>query len=116
MDPAAFGAALTSQLNEPSSLVLVADQRPDLVGYALAQMHGTFHANGPVVWIEEIMVDSRRRGTGVGRALMNEIEQRAERHDAAYVALAARRAAAFYGALGYEPSATYFKRVLRPRS
>lgn len=116
VDPAAFRGSLTSQLNEPSSLVLVAEQRSDLVGYALAQLHSTFHANGPVVWVEEIMVDSRRRGTGVGRALMNEIEQWGGRRGAAYVALATRRAAAFYAALGYEPSATYWKRVLRPPS
>lgn len=112
VDPAAFSAALATQLNEPSSLVLVAEQQPELVGYALAQLHGTFHANGPVAWVEEIMVDSRLRGTGVGRALMNEIEQWGGRHGAAYVALATRRAAAFYEALSYEPSATYFKRVL----
>ncbi len=33
---------------------------------------------------------------------------------AAYVALATRRAGAFYDALGYQESATYFKKILRP--
>lgn len=43
---------------------------------------------------------------------MTEIEKWGERSGATYVALATRRAAAFYEALGYEASATYFKREL----
>jgi hypothetical protein len=47
---------------------------------------------------------------------MNAIEAWAENCGAAYVALATRRAASFNEATGYEPSATYFKRILPPRS
>ncbi len=108
----AFTRALKAQLAAPTSLVLVAEELPDIVGYALAQLHHTFHANGPVVWVEEIMVEAPHRGAGVGRALMNQIQDWGESRGAAYVALATRRAASFYEALGYEPSATYFKRAL----
>ena len=34
---------------------------------------------------------------------------------AAYVALATRRAAPFYAALGYDESAAFFRKVLSPR-
>lgn len=116
VDGASFDAALDAALAAPTSLVLVAERGTDLVGYALAQLHHTFHANGVVVWVEEVMVDEASRAGGVGRALMTEIEAWGVRHGAAYVALATRRARDFYRALGYEPSATYLKRVLPRRS
>jgi hypothetical protein len=41
-------------------------------------------------------------------------EDLARASGAAYVALATRRAGAFYDAVGYQESATYFKKILRP--
>jgi len=109
-----FKAVLDSQLVAPTGLVLVAEWQEQIVGYALAQLHQTFHANGPVVWVEEVMVAERHRGSGVGRALMCEIEVWGTSQGAAYVALATRRAGSFYTTLGYEPSATYYRRTLSP--
>ena len=60
-----------------------------------------------------VTVDAGRRGTGVGRALMEAAEDRARTTGAAYVALATRRAAHFYVGLGYRESAAYFKKALR---
>ena len=51
-----------------------------------------FLANGPVAWVEEIMVAERARRNGVGQALMIELESWAESQGAAYVSLASRRA------------------------
>ncbi len=116
VDPASFGAGLDDVLVAPTSLLVVAERASVVVGYALAQLHHTVHANGVVVWVEEVMVDESSRAGGVGRALMTEIEAWGVRNGAAYVALATRRAEDFYRALGYEPSATYLKRVLPTRS
>ncbi len=44
--------------------------------------------------------------------LMGEFERRAADRGSKLIALATRRAAGFYTSLGYEPSATYFRRVL----
>ncbi|MDQ0635950.1 GNAT superfamily N-acetyltransferase [Arthrobacter pascens] len=41
-----------------------------VVGYLLAHCRATFLANGPVAWVEEIMVAERARRNGVGQALM----------------------------------------------
>ena len=98
---------------EPSVLLLVATDDGAVVGYLLGQRHVTFHAGGPVLWVEEVMVDPDRRGGGVGRALMEAAEDLARTSRAAYVALATRRAADFYAALGYEESAAYVKKALR---
>ena len=112
VDREAFLAIFDQVLLTTDALVLVAESDDQVVGYLLAQQHQTFHANGPVVWVEEVMVSAAHRGLGVARALMDTVEVWAREHDAAYVALATRRAADFYAALGYEPSATYFKHRL----
>ena len=84
----------------------------EVVGYLLATSHPAFHANGLVAWVEEVMVAEPARGAGVGRQLMAAAEAWACRRGARYVALATRRAAPFYRALGYEDSALYFKKPL----
>lgn len=91
-------------------LLLAADEQESL-GYLLGFRHLTFYANGPVAWVEEIVVRGRDRGQGIGRALMTAFEQWAAAGDCALVALATRRAAPFYRALGYEESATYFRKA-----
>jgi GNAT superfamily N-acetyltransferase len=84
-----------------------------VVGYLLGFRHLTFFANGPVGWVEEILVLPGYRGTGTGRALMDAFERWAGERDCPMVALATRRAAPFYQALGYEDSAVYFRKLLQ---
>jgi GNAT superfamily N-acetyltransferase len=69
-------------------------------------------ANGPVGWVEEVLVRTELRGAGLGRALMRAFEDWAAAQGCALVALATRRAAPFYRALGYEESAAYFRKLL----
>jgi GNAT superfamily N-acetyltransferase len=88
------------------------DGGEDPVGYLLGFRHPAFFANAPVAWVEEILVRPEYRGRGAGRALMSAFEQHAADQGCALVALATRRAAAFYGALGYQESASYFRKVL----
>ena len=82
------------------------------MGYLLGFVHPAFFANGPVAWVEEVLVRPEYRGRGAGRALMSAFEQHAAGRDCRLVALATRRAAAFYRALGYQESAVYFRKVL----
>lgn len=72
----------------------------------------TFNANGRVSWIEEIMAAESRRRQGIGRALMDEFEKWARSRGSKLIGLATRRAAPFYDALGYEASATYYRKIL----
>jgi GNAT superfamily N-acetyltransferase len=92
-------------------LLLALDGREN-VGYLLGFRHLTFYANGPVGWVEEVVVRDQERGRGIGRILMDAFEQWAATEGCALVALATRRAGPFYRALGYEESATYFRKVL----
>ena len=107
-----FGRTFGLLLNQPSALVLVAELDETIVGYLLAHQHGAFFANGPVAWVEEVMVAEERRRLGVGQALMSAAENWARRIGAAYLSLASRRAESFYLRLGYQNSATFFKKNL----
>ncbi len=113
VDHDTYATILTRLVREPTVVLLVATDDGAVVGYLLGQRHATFHAGGPVIWVEEVMVAEARRGAGVGRALMEAVEERARASGAAYVALATRRAADFYTALGYRESATYFKKSIQ---
>ena len=111
-DRGAVDAADDDLLADPDALVLVAEVDARVVGYLVAHVHATLFANAPVAWIEELMVDEPSRRTGVGARLVAEAEAWARNRGAAYSALATRRAAPFYERLGYDESATLFRRLL----
>ena len=106
-----FGRSFTALLARPDTLVAIAEEGRSVVGYLLASHHGTFFANGPVAWVEELMVAQPARGSGVGRALVGAAEDWARAVPCAYVALASRRSGAFYEALGYDASATFLRKT-----
>ena len=109
----AFDATWKQLVDVPGTLLLVAETADDeIVGYLLGNSHLTFLANGPVAWVEELMVAESQRQSGIGRLLMEHAEQWAASTGAAYLALASRRAGPFYLALGYEDSAVFFKKTL----
>lgn len=114
LDRTCFDASFDLLLTRPDTLLLIAERsQDDVIGYLLAFGHATFLANGPVAWVEEIMVAGQARRTGVGRKLMEAAERWSSSAGAAYLALATRRAASFYRALGYQDSATYFRKMLQ---
>jgi GNAT superfamily N-acetyltransferase len=109
----AFDAAWAQLVDAPDTLLLVAEiPEGGIVGYLLGNSHLTFLANGPVAWVEEVMVDGQTRHSGIGRRLMEEAEKWAQSSGAAYIALASRRAGPFYLALDYEDSAVFYKKML----
>ncbi len=112
VDETAFRATFARMLCDSSTRLVVAEVENVVVGYVLAFSHDTFYANGRVTWIEEIAVDVEYRRQGIGKSLIKNIEDWAARHDCKLIALATRRAANFYEAIGYEASATYFRKVI----
>ena len=107
----AFTRVLAMILDDDRQRLVVAQDGARLVGYLYGLVHPAFHANGNIGWMEELFVDSDQRGTGLGRALVADFEVWARAvADAQYVAVATRRADAFYEAIDYSRSATYFKK------
>jgi GNAT superfamily N-acetyltransferase len=108
----AFRDALSILLADPGGHLIVATDDDIIVGYLLGFDHVTFFAGGRVSWVEEIMVRQDRRKEGIGRRLMEAFEAWSRTRGSKLVALATRRAAPFYEAIGYERSADYFRKLL----
>lgn len=107
-----FIQSFRNLLNDKKAFILVADNDDKVIGYLLGFIHTTFFANGNVAWLEEITVDEKFRRAGVGSELVKAFEQKAMGNGCKLIALATRRAADFYLSIGYEESATYFRKLL----
>jgi GNAT superfamily N-acetyltransferase len=112
VQPESFTRSFAAVFNAPEAFLAVAEEAEVVIGYLLGFMHPAFYANGPVAWVEEVMVSPAHRGRGVGRVLMECMEEWAKSMGCPLIALATRRAAPFYAALGYEESAAYFRKLL----
>jgi len=99
-------------LQDEFANLFVAEHNNQVIGYALGFIHDTFYANGKVAWLEEIMVRDDFRRKDVGSKLMRFFEQDSKNKGCKLIALATRRASDFYSAIGYEESATYFRKLL----
>ena len=112
VDEPSFHASFAGLLSDPTAYLAVAEAEAKVVAYVLGFSHATFFANGRIVWIEEIMVDTAYRRQGIGRSLLGSIEHWAATQGCPLIALATRRAAEFYRTMGYQESATYFRKLL----
>lgn len=99
-------------LRDEFASLFVAEHNNEVIGYSLGFIHDTFYANGKVAWLEEIMVRDDFRRKGVGSKLISFFEQDSKNKGCKLIALATRRASDFYIAIGYEESATYFRKTL----
>jgi GNAT superfamily N-acetyltransferase len=108
----AFDRIWPQLLGREDALLLVVEEEGRVAGYLLGFDHLALFANGPVAWVEELIVNQASRGRGCGRGLMAEFERWARSRQAQLIALATRRASGFYQALGYEESAAYFRKLL----
>lgn len=108
----AFTEPFRHLIAQEDALLLVVEEPDQLAGYLLGFDHHALFACGRVSWVEEIAVREASRRQGHGRALMAHFEQWAKSRGSKLVALATRRASAFYRAAEYEESATYFRKLL----
>lgn len=67
-----YGRFLVSQITQPNSCVLVADDSGTAVGYVFADVEPTnwMELRGPCGVIQDIFVDPSARSRGAGRALL----------------------------------------------
>jgi GNAT superfamily N-acetyltransferase len=107
-----FEQSFNYLIKQDDALLLVIVEADQMSGYLLGFDHHALYANGRVSWVEEIMVRPDRRRCGLGRDLMLHFELWAAARGSRLVALATRRAALFYTAIGYHESALYFRKLL----
>ena len=108
----AFENSLREILADEDASLTVAVVEDQVVGYCLGFDHYVFYANGRISSVEEIMVREDLRKHGVGKQLIRCFEQWSISRGSKLVGLCTRRAAAFYRAIGYESSGTFFRRLL----
>ena len=110
----AFLPAFERVVEADDAAAWVAEIDGSIAGYVVVQRQVTLFANGPIAFVQELMVAQEHRRSGVGAALMGAAEEWAAGLGCAYVALATRRAGEFYRAVGYSASAEFFKKELEP--
>lgn len=95
-----------------TSLLLVAEDATGLVlGYALTTISPLLYTNGRSAQLQELVVDDAHRGSGVGTALIEEIERICRETQVKQLTVPSRRSADFYERLGYRSTADFLKRT-----
>jgi GNAT superfamily N-acetyltransferase len=113
VDRAAFTSSFSNIILErDDAVVLLAHDADEIVGYLLGFDHLAFYANGRVAYVEEAAVIEKRRREKIGDLLMHAFEEWASLRGSRLVTVATRRASAFYRSIGYEETATLFRKIL----
>lgn len=112
-DRDAYDATIASYLaGEQHTVVLfVAEEPPNLLGYALMTVVPLLSTNGPSAQLQEIVVDRQARGRDLGTALVRAVEAECERRGVTQLTVASRRAGGFYDRLGFHDNAEYMRRT-----
>ena len=96
--------------------LIVAEQDDEVIGVAAMQVMPLVHRDLPVARITAMVVRSDRRGAGVGRRLVAELEEIARREGCGRIDLTSRHqredAHAFYRALGFAETSRRFVKDL----
>jgi GNAT superfamily N-acetyltransferase len=112
-----YASALESIAQDPNNGLFVAELGGVVVGtFQRTLIQHVAYRGGKVCQIENVMVDPRARGQGVGEAMMRWAIDEARRRGCFRVQLtsnkARTRAHRFYARLGFVPSHEGFKRLL----
>lgn len=95
-----------------------ADDRAVVGTFALLVMDNLAHGGAPSAVVEDVCVDERRRGRGIGRAMMTFAMERAREAGCYKLSLSSNQARAgahaFYRALGFEQHGVSFHVRLFP--
>jgi ribosomal protein S18 acetylase RimI-like enzyme len=109
IDPERQRRGLALMLAEPSRrVVLVATRGGEVVGMVTAQLLVSTSEGDLGAWIEDLIVDERERGAGVGRALLDAVGGEARALGATRLQLLVDRenaaALGFYARVGWAPT------------
>jgi ribosomal protein S18 acetylase RimI-like enzyme len=107
---AGYGRYLVSVLDDPESLVLVAENEGAVIGYLYGDVEGTSWKDlrGPCGYVHDIYVHEANRHRGAGRALMREaiawFGTQGRTQIVLYTKTKNEHAQHLFGALGFRPT------------
>ena len=108
--PVFDGAFADAVTHADDHILIVADDAGTVVGYALATIARLFYTNGDSAQLQELVVDERSRGRGIGSLLVSEIETECLDRGVRQLTVATLRSAAFYERLDYRSTADFLKK------
>jgi predicted N-acetyltransferase YhbS len=108
----AFSRSFSKLAQSGDVFLHVAVDEGNVVGYLLGWIRLAFYSNGPVGWVQEVVVEPSHRRNGIGMLLMEEFESWTSKQGGTLVSLATSGAPGFYHALGYRESAKYYKKSI----
>lgn len=88
-DAAKTGRALKQLIDDDRACVLVAREDGNVIGMCTAQLVISTAEGAYSAWVEDVVVDSQHRGKGVGKKLLNALEEWAKGHGATRLQLLA---------------------------
>jgi N-acetylglutamate synthase-like GNAT family acetyltransferase len=97
-------------------VVLVAQRGDEVVGFATVHVLSVLNRPRDVAWLTALVVDESARGSGVGRRLVESVEDFARQSGCERLSVTTQEhrtdARAFYGRVGLEPTGRRFGKVL----
>lgn len=109
-DRAEFDHGYAACLRSPDPTFLrILEQDGVVRGYALTSIVPLLSANGTSAQVQEIVVDTALRGTGLGRLLLDAVEAECRDRGVRQLTVASRRSAGFYERRGWQRSADFLR-------
>lgn len=100
------------------SLVLVAERDGVVVGLATLHVASVLNRPRDVAWLTALVIDAAARGSGVGRALVEAVEQRAREAGCEWLSVTTHsdraEARAFYPRVGFDETGRRFGKAVSP--
>ncbi|WP_246081354.1 GNAT family N-acetyltransferase [Homoserinimonas aerilata] len=113
VERSAFESAFAEAIDERSHTVLLVAEAGDsrIVGYALMTVARLLYTKDDAAQIQELIVDSAARGSGVGSRLVYAVEDICRARGLSQLSVASSRAPGFYDRLDYRSTADFLKKV-----
>jgi len=116
LHPETLSAIFHKAINSPHQELIVATQENEVVGFCTLTIKNNLWVSGNLGHIDELIVDKKLRGQGVGRTLMDKITEAAKKHNCKRIELDTafhrKEAHQFYQNQGYENRAYLFSKEL----
>ncbi|MCU1546129.1 MAG: family N-acetyltransferase [Homoserinimonas sp.] len=112
VDRNAFELAFRNAVEQKHDhVLLVAERAGSVVGYVLMTIARLMYTREDAAQIQELIVDTDARGSGVGSRLVYAVEDECRARGLSQLTVASSRAPGFYDRLDYRSTADFLKKV-----